>query len=372
MSTQQPTFSAGYSIDGAYQDSELLDAAQTHKMWAVFAFLVMCLVTGYWNMFEYTSSFWQKGLYSHGWIVPLFAVFLLYTRSGVELKLSTKELMATAAAALVSAGTFILPFLSESIPSTSALVGVLVLIGLCFYHLRTAELREVDDKVRWAAVAIVLVSLLVRLVAAQYDSNPLDRLTFVGALLGLCLLVGGTAMFRWAGPPLAFLLFMFPLPSMLEKNVLLKLQGLAAATSTWTLQLLGCSAMRDGNKIIIEQIPLDVADACSGLRMATIFGAMSVALAILMVERPWWDRLAILISAIPVALTTNVIRITITALLTMFFPESEGLKHLVHDWAGLAMMPIAMGILWLELELLRKISVSMDADDYAALGTVPG
>jgi len=243
---------------------------------------------------------------------------------------------------------------------------------LTFYHFRNAQLLEVASSVRWAGLGILLASMLVRLAAAIYDANPYDRLSFIGAVLGICMLVGGTAMLRWAGPPLGFLVFMFPLPSVLEHNILWKLQTGAAIASSWTLQLLDAPAVRDGNKIIIDNIPLDVADACSGLRMATIFGAMSLALAILMVERPWWDRLIVLLSAIPVALATNVIRITITALIYMFFPESEGIHKFVHDWAGFAMMPIAMGILWLELELLRRISIPIDADDFAALGTING
>jgi len=146
----------------------------------------------------------------------------------------------------------------------------------------------------------------------------------------------------------------------------------AAISSTWTLQLLGIPALREGSKIAIDQLDLDVADACSGLRMATIFGAMTVAMA-MMINRPWWDRLAILLSAIPVALFTNVIRITVTALLYMAFPESEAVHSAVHDWAGLAMMPIAMGILWLELQLLHKITVPIDSEeDYASFGVVSG
>ena len=362
-----------FSTELSYEEARPLDTAQNHKLWAVFAFLVICLTAGYWNMFVYTSSFWQMGLYSHGWIVPLFAIFLLYTRSGMELKLSGKELMASAAAIAVCAGIFFLPFLSNLVaPSTLALVAVSILIGLTFYHLRNAQLEEVADVMRWAGLGILLACLLLRLWAASFDINPVDRLSFIGALLGLCMLVGGTAMLYWAGPALGFLVFMFPLPSILERNVLMELQAGAAIASSWTLQLLGAPALRDGNKITIDKIPLDVADACSGLRMATIFGAMSVALAILMVERPWWDRLIILISAIPVALATNVIRITVTALIYMFFPESEGIHKFVHDWAGFAMMPIAMGILWLELELLRRISIPIEADDFATLGTVGG
>src|SRR5690606_22628541 len=103
----------------------------------------------------------------------------------------------------------------------------------------------------------------------------------------------------------------------------------------------------------------------------TIFGAMSVALA-MVIDRPWWDRLTILFFAIPVALATNIIRITVTALLYMAFPESEALKQYVHDWAGLAMMPIAMGFLWVELQLLSNITVPIDSDDYATFSTAHG
>ena len=153
--------------------------------------------------------------------------------------------------------------------------------------------------------------------------------------------------------------------------ILLNLQKLAAISSEWTLQLLGVPALRDGNRIMIDQLPLDVADACSGLRMGTIFGAMAVAMAMI-IERPWWDRLTILLSAIPIALVTNVIRITATALLYMAFPESEMVKHFVHDWAGFAMMPVALGFLWLELQLLSRITVPIDTEDYAAFGAAHG
>ena len=362
-----------FSSEASFEEAKPLETALNHKMWAVFALLTILLTACYWNMFIYTASFWQMGLYSHGWIVPLFAIFLLNARAGGVLEFNDKEMIASVAAIAVAVGLFFIPGLSSVIAtSTLALFSVSILIGLTFCLLRNAQLVEVASSVRWMGVAVLLASLLIRLFAAYYDYNPMDRISFVGAMLGVCLLVGGTAMLIWAGPAMGFLAFMFPLPSVLEHSILWRLQTGAAIASSWTLQLLGAPAVRDGNKIIIDNIPLDVADACSGLRMATIFGAMSLALAILMVERPWWDRMIILISAIPVALTTNVIRITITALIYMFFPENEGLHKLVHDWAGLAMMPIAMGILWLELEILRRISIPIDAEDYAAFGTVNG
>jgi len=292
-----------------------LSNAEERTTWITYGVLVVALIWGYWNMLTYTSTFWDNALYSHGWIIPLFCGYLFWQRRQKLVKASALE--------------------------------------------------------HWIGLVIVVVSLLLRLYASEYDMNPLDRLTFVGALLGVTQLVGGTAMLRWAGPPLAFVVFMFPLPSVLEQSVSWSLQRVAAISSTWTLQLLGIPALREGSKIAIDQLDLDVADACSGLRMGTIFGAMSVALA-MMINRPWWDRFAILVSAIPVALFTNVIRITATALLYLAFPENEAIKHYIHDWAGFAMMPIAMGILWLELQLLNKITVPIDGEEYASFGATHG
>ncbi|MDZ4657776.1 MAG: exosortase/archaeosortase family protein [Bythopirellula sp.] len=292
-----------------------LNAEQEKSAWIVFGLLVVLLTAGYWNMLAYTAHSWSDGLYSHGYIIPVFAAGLFWARR--------------------------------------------------------KQLTNVPAMERWIGVLILFVSLLIRLYAAYYDYNPLDRLTYIGALLGVCQMVGGYDMLRWAGPPVAFLVFMFPLPSKLENTVLLQLQRFAAACSTWVLQLLGVPALREGSHIIIDKIPLEVADACSGLRMGTIFGAMSVALAMI-IDRPWWDRLTILVFAIPVALATNIIRIVVTALLYVAYPESEAIHHYTHNWAGLAMMPIALGFLWVEMTLLNKLTVPMESDDYAAFGAAHG
>jgi exosortase len=302
---------APFHLESDDFEGQPLDAAESATVWKIFAAFLLLLTYCYGNMLIYTASFWRDPQYSHGWIVPLIAGYLFWTRR--------------------------------------------------------KPLTHVEDRERWIGLAILTASLLVRLYASFYDKNPFDQLSFVAAILGTCQLVGGTSMLRWAGPPLAFLVFMYPLPSAIEPHILDNLQKIAAVASEWTLQLLGVPALREGNSIMVDQIPLNIADQCSGLRMGTIFGAMAVALA-MVIQRPWWDRLTILLSAIPIALITNIIRITVTALLYMAFPESEALKHYVHDWAGLAMMPIALGFLWLEFEILTRITVPIETDDYAAFG----
>ncbi len=355
-----------------FEDGQPLSPEANKTAWTVFAGLVLFLTAAYWNMLTFTSSFWDNPLYSHGWIVPIFAAILLWMRSGERFSIDSTEIRISLA---IVAGCVLLNVLASmeifEMPSWLALLEVLLLVGTYFYNLRRAQLYQVSDHERWLGVAILAVSLVVRLGASYADMNPIDRLSYIGAILGVCQMVGGINMIRWAGPPLGFLVFMFPLPSQFENTILLKLQTVAAVASTWTLQLLGVPALRHGNRIMIDQLPLEVADACSGLRMGTIFGAMAVAMAMI-IARPWWDRLTVLVSALPIALGTNIIRITATALLYMAFPDNEMVMHLVHDWAGFAMMPIALGFLWLELQILTRITVPIETDDYAAFGTAHG
>jgi exosortase len=140
------------------------------------------------------------------------------------------------------------------------------------------------------------------------------------------------------------------------------------------LQTLGVSAYRQGNLIHMPGLeqPLTVADACSGLRMATIFVALAVAM-VFIVERPWWDKLVILISAIPIALLVNIIRITLTGLLYMWVGQGSDLaKHLGHDWAGYFMMPLALIFLWLELQILERLTVPVDNVQLRPVGGARG
>jgi exosortase len=308
----------GFADLNDFDEDKPLDPSSSKLAWIAFGALVALLVLSYGNMLSYTSTYWSKGLYSHGWIVPLFSAYLLW--------------------------------------------------------IRYRPLTEASQLERWGGVALIAVCLGIRLWSSYYDYNNPDRASFIGALLGVCLLIGGKRMLRWAGPPLLFLAFMFPLPNVLETTLLMKLQTYATMLSTWTLQTLGVSAARVGNMISIDRLdePLQVAEACAGLRMLTIFGAMTVAL-VMIIERPWWDKLVILLSWIPIALISNMIRIVTTALLFMAFgQDTKWVNQIIHDWAGFAMMPIGLGLLWLELTVLSRLTIPLDeTGEFASFGAAP-
>ena len=280
--------------------------------------LVLLLVLAYWDMFALTSAAWSEGLYSHGWIVPLGALWLMW--------------------------------------------------------LRWEPFGEVPARERWIGLALVVVGLSARLVAAEYGIAPVDRLSFLPAIFGVFMMVGGFHIIRWAGPALGFLVFMFPLPTALEVTVHGRLQRLASICSTFVLQTLGVSAFRQGNLINIPGLehPLTIADACSGLRMLTIFCALAVAM-VFLIERPWWDKFVILLSAIPIALAVNIIRITVTGLLYLALGQDNHFAtKLAHDWAGYFMMPLALGFLWLELQILERLTVPVETVQLRPVGGARG
>ena len=105
---------------------------------------------------------------------------------------------------------------------------------------------------------------------------------------------------------------------------------------------------------------MNVVDQCSGLRMLTIFIAIAVAIVMISNDRPWWQRICILLSSVPIALLVNCIRITITGLLynlNLDPEQADVVNHIFHDFAGLIMMPLALGFLFLEMQILSRLVI---------------
>ena len=108
---------------------------------------------------------------------------------------------------------------------------------------------------------------------------------------------------------------------------------------------------------MLEQTPMNVVDQCSGLRMLTIFIALAVAIVMISTHRPWWERILILASSVPIALLVNCIRITLTGVLYNLQYDEKIVNQIFHDFAGLIMMPLALGFLFLEMQILSRLVI---------------
>jgi exosortase len=207
----------------------------------------------------------------------------------------------------------------------------------------------------WWGILFILVGAGMQLAGAYYYVRWFSGISLLPYLAGIVALMGGWPLLRWAVPGIGFLAFMVPLPWTAELMMRPQLQRISTIASAYLLQTLGLPAVAEGNIILLDDYELGVVDACSGLKMLIVFFALSTAVALL-IKRPWVDRVLILVSAAPIAILSNVIRITVTGV--MYETAGPKMAQLVfHDLAGWLMMPLALALMWGELSLMSLLLV---------------
>jgi exosortase len=200
---------------------------------------------------------------------------------------------------------------------------------------------------------LLVLVLGMRLVAGSLLFHQLDAASLLLALAAISVAAGGWPVLKRTGPAIAFLVFMVPLPYELERNVGQPLKAAATVCSTFVLQTIGQPAIRDGNLILIDEVRLGVVDACSGLKMMVTFAAFSAG-AVLLMQRTRFEKLMVLLGIIPIAIASNVMRITATGLGYIWLTDKDTLDFL-HDFNGWMMMPVGLALLGLEVWVLKKL-----------------
>ncbi len=210
----------------------------------------------------------------------------------------------------------------------------------------------------WIGLIPLAVAGVLRFLGAYAYVSWLEAMAFLVAVAGLVMLWGGWTTLRWAWPALAFLVFMVPLPYRVETALGSPLQRLATEASAYALQVFGLPAFGSGNTILLGDFRIGVVDACNGLGMSFTFLALSVAVAI-MVPRPPMDRMLLIAMAIPIALVLNVARIVATGLLHEFVGPRVA-DAVYHDLAGWIMLLIGLAILFIECRLLAHLLIPIE------------
>lgn len=275
--------------------------------------VALLLAWVYWPSLATLTSRWGIDAdYSHGFLVPLFSLYLLWSRR--------KDWLADA-------------------PRPS-----------------------------WWGLALVVLGLCLRLASVYLYFDWLQAVSLLPCLAGLCLLVRGWAALRSCWVAIAFLVFMVPLPFRFETALAHPLQRVATVASTYLIQTLGFAAFAEGNVIRLGEFQIGVTEACSGLSMLVVFFALSTAVAIV-IRRPLLDKIVIFLSAVPIALAANIVRVTVTA--ALYQVAGKELANLVfHDLAGWLMMPLGLVMLWAELRLLSWILIPRSSRRRTADGIV--
>ncbi|MFK7759125.1 MAG: exosortase/archaeosortase family protein [Phycisphaerales bacterium] len=221
------------------------------------------------------------------------------------------------------------------------------------------QISQTPISVFWPALLPFLVGIYAYSYNLFFISNPmLQGFSMVLCLGSLILLCTGTAMLRYIFLPILYMLLMVTISDSIMLKITFKLQLLASQGSWLMLSLIGesfnwFSVELIGNRLDIltssgELHPLNVAEACSGMRMVVAFYALACAVALLGCTQ-WWQRIALVLIAGPVAILMNMVRVTVLGLLTMVDPElAAGDAHTIIGTILLVpSLALFMGVVWM-------------------------
>ncbi|HZN35736.1 MAG TPA: exosortase/archaeosortase family protein [Pirellulaceae bacterium] len=216
------------------------------------------------------------------------------------------------------------------------------------------------------ALAFLCLSLALRHVGDAFYFAFLDGWSLVPWAASVCALLGGRPLLRWCWPSLLFLLFMVPLPFSLENNLSGPLQRVATVLSTQALQFLGQPGFAEGNVIVLGDQRLEVAQACSGLRLFVGIVALTYAYVVVL-RRPLWEKVALIAAAPAIAIVSNAARIVVTGLLCRLLLPGPTARAWIHDGSGWVMILLAAGLFWLWLRYLKLLVKEEEVMDMMAV-----
>jgi exosortase len=193
-----------------------------------------------------------------------------------------------------------------------------------FVYLNRQKLIEKPFKTTWFALVPIIMGVGVYALATV-GPKPLRHFNIEGfgawlTLFGLVFLFCGWRAMLYLWFPLVYILiFGQKISDNLLTRVTFQMQDITARGAHFVLNLF-VDVDRTGNTLFIfydgERKPLNIAEACSGMRMLMAFLALGVAMAYTGFKR-FWQRAALVIMAVPTAIFVNVLRVVTLGMLSI-------------------------------------------------------
>lgn len=187
----------------------------------------------------------------------------------------------------------------------------------------------------------------------------LSRTSLIFVLAGLVVQFLGWGYLRALAFPLLFLFLMIPIPAIVFNQVAFPLQLLASTLAASFLQFVGVPSLRQGNVIQLPVMTLEVVEACSGIRSLITLLTLSVIYGYLM-ERGTIKRVILALSAIPIAVLSNSLRIVGTGLLGEFW-DPEKAQGFFHTFSGWVIFVVSLGLLFALHSLMKLFAKKREA-----------
>jgi exosortase len=234
-------------------------------------------------------DWWQIPDFSHGFLVPVFAAYLVWEKRGVLL------------------GTKIAP--------------------------------------SWSGIAVMAFGLVVLLLGVYGSELFLSRISLVILMAGLVLCFGGSQLLKELRFALLVFLLAIPIPAILFNQITFPLQLLASRLASDLLPLFAVPVLREGNVIVLPLMKLEVAEACSGIRSLMSLFTLAVFYGYFM-EKSLWRRVALVLASIPIAIAANALRIFGTGLCVQYWDPDKAMGFF-HEFSGWAIFMVSLACLYL-------------------------
>jgi exosortase C (VPDSG-CTERM-specific) len=185
------------------------------------------------------------------------------------------------------------------------------------------------------------------------------------ALSFLCLLAGGGFFFlgrlwmRAAAFPLAYLVFMVPMPDAMADALETASKYASTEVANFFFHLSGTPFLRSGVFFQLPNITIEVAQECSGIRSSWVLLMTSILAANLFLKTPW-RRFALVAFVIPLAILRNGFRILVIGLLCVNLGP-QMINSLIHRRGGPVFFTLSLIPFFLILWWLRKGDVHTDS-----------
>lgn len=232
-----------------------------------------------------------------------------------------------------------------------------VLIPLVTVYLiwqrRHAILLDADTRGTFWGVGLICAGL-VGLVLGHFSTVFfISHYALLAVLIGLPLSAVGITATRRMLMPLLLLALVIPLPVFLYNQLSTQLQLVSSWLGVEIIRACNISVFLEGNVIDLGPMQLQVVEACNGLRY--LFPLMSLAfICAYLFEAPFWQRALVFLSSLPITVVMNSARIGFIGVMVEYFgtEQAEGFLHAFEGWV---VFMVCVAILLAEIWLLATL-----------------
>ena len=216
---------------------------------------------------------------------------------------------------------------------------------------------EMDYSLKIGIVILMIGILLYVIGKKSLGRNENDHLSFTIFSVWVFWIGGfvffyGVKAFKAASFALLFLLFMIPIPSKVVSEIIAVLQMGSAEAAYGFFKLTGVPILRNGFSFHLSGMSVEVAEQCSGIRSGLALVITSIIAGQLFLQTGW-KKLILVLSAIPITIMKNGLRIVTLSLLGTYVDPAI-LSSDLHKRGGIPFFILALVLMTSILIWLRK------------------